>query len=584
MPSKRRRLAGNRVCLVAALVPLALLAVGHGLVSSAAAWTAVDHSGTNSVQSIDWAGTATQLDFTTAPQVIENSPGTSGTIIVQEQDALGNPVLATSAVSVTLSSGSSNVSFSPSSPVTIAAGTSSISFTITDTTDTSPETVTVAATGMQSATQTESINAAGSHTTVTLGSQSGSLSPNGTATYSVTVTNCSGCNTHGFSLTNVGGLPPGATWSSSPSCTAISGSSPTATFTLTIGTTTSTPASSSPYSLAVTATRWNDTNDCNESGGIYEEREGTGSLAVNAASAAALIFQVQPDGATSSGGVFPVQPTVAIEDGDGNVVTSTSASVTLTLQGSGTLGGCTGAVNTSSGVASFSGCKVSGTTDILSDTLTATATGGYANSVVSNPFNITGAASKLAFSTQPTSDTGGGVLAAQPAVTVEDSSGHVVTASTASITIAPSGDTLVCRTSGLTIAAAYGSAQFGGCAITTAGSNFTLSSSSSGLTGATSSTFNVTISSPTVTSPSSSSPQNLAKTQTMTFTVTGTNLAYGSTVADSGGHFTITGSTWLSSTQISVTAFCLSDGTDGLVVTNPDGGAVTAASSVTATD
>jgi trimeric autotransporter adhesin len=583
MDSKRRHFDWNRAALVLVLALLSVVALQRGGSDSAAAWHASDAGGANAFQSISWAGPATQLVFTTAPQVIENSPGTSGTMTVQEQDGLGNPVVATAAVTVSLTSGSTNVTFSPGSSVTIAAGTTSVSFTLTDTTDTTPETVTAAATGMVSATQSEAFNATGSHTTVTVGSQSGTLSPNGTATYSVTVTNCSGCNTHGYSLSNVSGLPAGTTWSANTACDAISGSSPSYTFTLTVTTTTSTPASTSANALVVTATRWNDTNDCNATGGIYEEADGSGSLAVGPGSAARLVFRVQPSGATSSGGVFPIQPSVAILDAYGNVVTSAAASVTLTVSGSGTLGGCTSAVNTSSGVASFTGCKVTGTVDIVNDSLLATATGGYSGSGYSNPFDITGAASKLAFSTQPTGDSGTGQLAQQPVVVVEDSSGHVVTASSASIALSPSADTLACKTSPTTVAAAYGSATFGSCAITTAGSGFTLSAASSGLTSATSSTFSVTISAPTVTAPSSSSPETLAKTETLTFTVTGTNLAYGSAVTDSGGHFTVAGWSWTSATQLSVTVVCLSDGTDGLVVTNPDGGTVTASSALTAT-
>src|SRR5271155_1504110 len=553
-PSATRRRV--RQWPVSLLVALAMLVgVAHWWSDSGAAWVVSQSNSGNSFQTLNWTRppSATQLVFIPAPQAIENSPGTSGTITVQEQDGLGNAVDATTAVTVSLSSGSTHVTFSPGSSVTVAAGSSMSSFTLTDTVDTTPETITATATGMQSATQSEAFGAAGSHTTVTVGDQSGSLSPNGSATYSVQVTNCSGCNTHGYSLSNVGGLPNGATWSSSPTCAAISGASPTATFTLTVTTTTGTPASSSAYSMAVTAARWNDTSDCNVSGGIYEVAEGTGSLSVNPGSATKLAFSLQPGGATSSGGVFPVQPRVAIEDADGNVVTSTSASVTLTLQGTGTLGGCTSAVNTSSGVATFSGCKVTGTADIVGDTFDAVASGGFSATIVSAPFDITGAASKLAFSTQPQGDAGAGTLASQPGVAVEDSLGNLVTASAASITLAPSLNSLSCPRSGSTVIASYGSATFGACAITTAKTGYTLTATSSALTSATSSTFNVTISAPAISAPSSGSPEALAAPETVTFTIAGTNLAYGATVADSGGHFTVDGWVWVSSSQISVT-------------------------------
>ncbi len=566
------------VLVVAAVV---LPSVRHEWSNSGAVWVATNTFASSALKTVNWTGPATQLVFMTAPQQIEDS--TSGAMIVQEEDAVGNPVTATATVTVTLTSGSTNMSFSPSASVTIAAGSSTATFTVSDTSDTTVETITAASTGMVSATQTEAINAAGSHTTVTVGSQSGSLAPNGTATYSVTVTNCSGCNTHGYSLTDVGGLPPGATWSVNTACAAISGTSPSYTFTLTVTATTATPARATAYALAVTGARWNDTNDCNVSGGIYEDAEGTGSLTVNAGSASKIAYEVQPDGATSSGGVFPLQPKLAIEDAYGNVVTSASASVVLTLVGTGTLAGCTSAVATSSAVATFSGCDVTGTVDLVNDTFTATASGGFAGTAVSNPFDITGAASKVIFTTQPAGDSGTGGLSAEPVVSVEDSSSHVVTANSASIVIAPSSGTLVCKDSGLTVTASYGAATFGGCALTTAKTGASLSATSSGLTSATSSTFNVTISAPTVTAPSSGTPEAIAQYETSTFTVTGTNFAYGLTVADSGGNFTINGWTWTSATQISVTATCTAAGTDGLVVTNPDTGAVTAASSLTST-
>jgi len=569
-----------RKCL-ALIVLLSGLLLSEGMFGeSFSAWVVSKPNSANSIMTVkQWQGPATQLVFTTAPQVIEDNPGTSGTVIVQEQDGLGDPINATAAVTVSLSSGSTHVTFSPSASVTIAVGSSSVSFTIGDTTDTGPETVTAAATGIQRATQTESILAAPADTTVTVGSQSGSLSPNGTATFSVQVKNTGG-NTHGYSITNVSGIPVGANWSSNSACM-VAGGGVTNTFTLTVTTSASSPARASAYTITVTATRWTDTNDCLVTGGIFEEAEGTGSLTVSPGSASTLAFVVQPGGATSSGGIFPVQPMVAIEDANGNVVTSASASVTLTRQGSGTLGGCTSAVNTSSGVATFSGCKITGTMDIVNDTLTATASGGYTGSMVSTTFNITGAASKLVFSTQPPSDGGTGTLSSQPVVAVEDSSSNIVTASSASITLTPSSHTLTCPTSGSTVMASYGSATFGACAITTAGSGYTLTAASSGLTSATSSTFNVTLSTPTLSSPSSGSPQVLAITETVTFTMMGTNFAYGASVTDSGGHFTVDGSTWLSATQITVTATCTGTGSDGVVVSNPDGGSVTASSSLT---
>ncbi|HEY6056465.1 MAG TPA: hypothetical protein VIV06_00455, partial [Candidatus Limnocylindrales bacterium] len=105
----------------------------------------------------------------------------------------------------------------------------------------------------------------------------------------------------------------------------------------------------------------------------------------------------------------------------------------------------------------------------------------------------TGAASKLAFTTQPG---GGGVAAVwstQPVVTIQDAAGATVDSS-ANVTIAigtnPSGGVLTCS-SGLTIAAVHGVASFSGCRIDKAGNGYTLVANSPGLTSATSSAFNI---------------------------------------------------------------------------------------------
>jgi hypothetical protein len=296
--------------------------------------------------------------------------------------------------------------------------------------------------------------------------------------------------------------------------------------------------------------------------------------------AAAVAFVVQPSGATASGAAFPVQPMVAVVDAYGNVVTASAASVTLALGGTGALSGCTTALNTTGGVAAFAGCAVSGTVDIVSDTLSATATGGFTATVTSNPFNITASAAKLVYSTEPGGDAATGLLSPQPAVAVEDASGHLVTASSASVALSASSGSLACPASGTTVGASYGVATFGACAIGTAGSGKTLTASSSSLAGATSTAVSVTLSAPTISSPSSSAPATLAVTETASVVITGTNFAQGSTVTDTGGHFSIDGWTVTNASTITVTVTCTATGTDALTVTNPDGGSATASGSI----
>ena len=95
--------------------------------------------------------------------------------------------------------------------------------------------------------------------------------------------------------------------------------------------------------------------------------------------------------------------------------------------------------------------------------------------------------------------------------------------------------------------------------------------------------FNVTVSAPTITFPTSSNRESVPNGAQATFTVTGTSFASGARVTISSG-FTSTSWTWLSLTQISVTTTAKNGngnkGTDNLTVTNPDGGTVTSTGSI----
>jgi hypothetical protein len=76
---------------------------------------------------------------------------------------------------------------------------------------------------------------------------------------------------------------------------------------------------------------------------------------------------------------------------------------------------------------------------------------------------------------------------------VQDAGGNTVTSSSASITLAigtnPGGGVLSCTTNPK--AAVSGVATFAGCKITLAGTGYTLTATATGLTSATSNTFNI---------------------------------------------------------------------------------------------
>jgi hypothetical protein len=216
------------------------------------------------------------------------------------------------------------------------------------------------------------------------------------------------------------------------------------------------------------------------------------AFTVNPGSATKVAFSTQP-GNSTAGATLSGPPTVAIQDAFGNTVTSSTASITVVIgtnPGGGTLSGTT-AKNASAGVASFNNLSInkSGT----GYTLTASATG--LTGATSSTFNISAAAaSQLVFTTQPTNATAGNTIGGPPTVTVQDNFGNTVTSSTAAITIAigtnPGGGTL----SGTTAQTASGGVtSFTNLSIDKAASGYALTVSSTGLTGATSSAFNVTV-------------------------------------------------------------------------------------------
>lgn len=102
-----------------------------------------------------------------------------------------------------------------------------------------------------------------------------------------------------------------------------------------------------------------------------------------------LVYSQQPGGADATA-VWSTQPSVEVQDAGGNVVTSSSASITLAIGTNPAAGVLTCATNplaASSGTAAFAGCKISKTG--VGYTLTASASG--LTSATSSAFNITAA-------------------------------------------------------------------------------------------------------------------------------------------------------------------------------------------------
>jgi adhesin/invasin len=296
----------------------------------------------------------------------------------------------------------------------------------------------------------------------------------------------------------IGTNPSGGTLSGTTTVSAVNG---VATFSgLSIN------KSGTGYTLAASST------------GLTGATSSTFNVTVGAASK--LSFTQQPTTATAGSSISPAV-SVTVQDAGGNTVTTSSASITIAIgtnAGGGTLSG-TATANASSGVATFSGLSIdkSGT----GYTLTAASTG--LTGATSSSFNINaGAANKLAFTQQPTSATAGSSISPAITVTVQDSLGNTVTSSSASVTAAigtnPGGGTL---SGTATTNASSGVATFSNLSINKAGTGYTLTAASAGLTGATSSSFNINVAAVDATqSTVSASPSSVTADGSTTSTIT----------------------------------------------------------------
>ena len=151
--------------------------------------------------------------------------------------------------------------------------------------------------------------------------------------------------------------------------------------------------------------------------------------------------------------------------------------VTLAIPAGATLACTANPKAAVAGVATFAGCNIS-----AAGTYVLTATDGVLTSAASASVEITTAAAKVAFTTQPSATaTGGTNFAVQPVVTVQDATGHTIVANTSSVTLAittPSGP-LTCTANPK--AAVAGVAMFAGCNINASGT-YTLTATDTGLT------------------------------------------------------------------------------------------------------
>jgi MYXO-CTERM domain-containing protein len=185
----------------------------------------------------------------------------------------------------------------------------------------------------------------------------------------------------------------------------------------------------------------------------------------------------------------PVQ--IAVEDDFGNRVPTYTGDITIALQanpGSGTLGGTT-TVAAMSGVASFADLTI----DRAATGYTLRATATDLTMVDTAAFDvISGSASAIAFTTQPTDAAAGEPFSPAVVVTVRDSQGNTDPTFAGNITLSITNPGSATLAGTISVLVANGTATFDNVSIDKVGLDYTLTATAAGVPSATSATFDIT--------------------------------------------------------------------------------------------
>ncbi|MBS0261305.1 MAG: hypothetical protein JSS02_05060 [Planctomycetes bacterium] len=214
----------------------------------------------------------------------------------------------------------------------------------------------------------------------------------------------------------------------------------------------------------------------------------SGTITISGTAAAKLAFSQQPAATGTAGVALSPAITVAVQDSSGGTVTSSTASVTLTLSsGTFSTGSKTVSVAAVNGVATFSSLIINAT-----GSYTLSATSGTLTSATSSAFTINPAtASQTVFLTTPATGTAGTALSPALTVAVQDAFGNIVTGNTSTVTLSiATGPAGFAAGSTLSVAAVNGVATFSNLVINTTGT-YTLKSTDGTLTTATSSDISI---------------------------------------------------------------------------------------------
>lgn len=246
---------------------------------------------------------------------------------------------------------------------------------------------------------------------------------------------------------------------------------------------------SKTMTFAVTAS--NDTTIQSALGSISST---SSSLTVSPGAAAALEIQRNTATTLSSGSTFSTltQPQIRVVDQSGNVVTTSSATVTVSLGAGSPAGTLLGTLSRSAvaGVATFTDIGIRGPTgtyrlSFAADLTTATANESVAQADADRVVLSAGAAAKLVLTNSSSmsglSAPSGSAFSPQPVIEVRDVSDNLVTTSSASVTASVSAGATLVGTA--TQSALNGALTFTGLGINgTNATSYSITYSSSGLT------------------------------------------------------------------------------------------------------
>src|SRR6267378_2599679 len=419
------------------------------------------------------AGTPTQLVFGTEPGTTVAGRQITPAVKVRALDALGNLVPSFSGnVSVTLGSNPGGATLGGTTPVAAVNGVATFFDLSLNKTGTG-YTLTVSASGFSPAT-----SAVFDITPGTPRQLDFTVEPSATVAgqpiapaVRVSVLDASGNLVPSFigSVTvTLGNNPGGSTLGGTATVAAVGGVASFSTLTL--------DKAAPGYWLTATATGLSTAT--------------SSSFNITAAAATQLVFGTQP-GTTVAGRQITPAVKVRALDALGNLVPSFTASVTVVLgnnPGGGTLSGTT-PVAAVGGVASFGDLSINKT----APGYTLTASGGGLGPVTSAAFDVTpGTATQLAFTVQPGTTVAGQAIAPAVHVSALDATGNLVPGFIGSVTVTlgnnPGGSTLGGTTS---VAAVGGVASFSTLTLDKTAPGYWLSATATGLSSATSGSFNI---------------------------------------------------------------------------------------------